>query len=410
MMRKTLAAVALVWALLTAVPAAALGTQRLLTGYSVSSWAEWNGTPLGAILAIAQDRDGYLWLGGSSGLLRFDGVRFATMETLGLALPGSSVQALLVSPRDGALWVGFAGDGVRVIRNGRVGVSDGARPRSTRACSTSPRMPPAASGRAPTAACSVTGRAPEKTPEERKSTEEGAPETAGGTREERREQRREEHWEEVPLAGETRGEQVFRVQVGRTGHPQGRHPNRHAGEKQPRRLRARRLLEPRRARLQRGRDGRLWVTDPVGGIPSGRRGPPRPARPGRSRLPPLPRFARQPVGRHRGHGLWRVRGVPRAGMPIIEIGTEESGLLSNGIWCVVEDRESNIWVGTDRGLHRLSPHRLTPLAEYGLVRSVEAAAEGGVWVGTATGLIRLAGAPVSVAERVASLGGSDTRP
>ena len=36
-MRKTLAAAALVWAFLAAVPAAALGTQRLFTGYSVSS-------------------------------------------------------------------------------------------------------------------------------------------------------------------------------------------------------------------------------------------------------------------------------------------------------------------------------------------------------------------------------------
>ena len=119
-MRKTAAALALACALLAAEPAAALGAERLLTGYTVSSWAEWNGTPLGAIFAIAQEPDGYLWLGGSSGLLRFDGVRFSTMEALGLALPGSAVQALHVSPRDGALWIGFAGDGVRIIRNGRV--------------------------------------------------------------------------------------------------------------------------------------------------------------------------------------------------------------------------------------------------------------------------------------------------
>jgi signal transduction histidine kinase/ligand-binding sensor domain-containing protein len=157
--------------------------------------------------------------------------------------------------------------------------------------------------------------------------------------------------------------------------------------------------------------GRLWVTDPVGGF--------RPA----DRQADAARKARLGlegrgfhlfhdsrgnlwVGTH-GHGLWRVRDVERASAPVIEIGTEESGLLSNGVWCVIEDREGNIWVGTNRGLHRLTPHRITPLADYGLVRSVEAAAEGGVWVGTATGLIRLAGSPVAVAEHVAPLGGSD---
>jgi len=113
-MRRIAAAVGLMCAFLIAEPAAVLGAERLLTGYSVSSWAEWNGTPLGAIFAIAQEPDGYLWVGGSSGLLRFDGVRFSTMDALGLALPGSAVQALLVSPRDGALWIGFAGDGIRI--------------------------------------------------------------------------------------------------------------------------------------------------------------------------------------------------------------------------------------------------------------------------------------------------------
>src|SRR6266481_7770835 len=40
-----------------------------------TAWGEKEGAP-GGILALAQTQDGYLWLGTSSGLYRFDGVSF----------------------------------------------------------------------------------------------------------------------------------------------------------------------------------------------------------------------------------------------------------------------------------------------------------------------------------------------
>jgi signal transduction histidine kinase len=66
-------------------------------------------------------------------------------------------------------------------------------------------------------------------------------------------------------------------------------------------------------------------------------------------------------------------------------------LISNGIWEIAEDRDGNIWVGTNRGLHRLTPHTMTPLLEHGLVRAVAAAPDGGVWLGTPGGVMRLGG-------------------
>jgi len=40
------------------------------------------------VSAIAQDADGFLWLGTDDGLIRFDGVRFVAWEALGgSALP-----------------------------------------------------------------------------------------------------------------------------------------------------------------------------------------------------------------------------------------------------------------------------------------------------------------------------------
>lgn len=60
--------------------------------------------------ALAQDRDGLLWVGTQSGLYQFDGVRF---HRFGLeeGLPATSVSALMVGG-DGSLWVGTTMRGV----------------------------------------------------------------------------------------------------------------------------------------------------------------------------------------------------------------------------------------------------------------------------------------------------------
>ncbi len=78
-----------------------------LAGYRVSSWIETDGLPPGTIWALAQDGDGYLWIGTDSGLARFDGERFRTWDELGGApLPDGAVSALTIAA-DGSLWVGF---------------------------------------------------------------------------------------------------------------------------------------------------------------------------------------------------------------------------------------------------------------------------------------------------------------
>src|SRR5262249_6070013 len=93
---------------------------NLLSGYSLTSWNDADGRSLGAVYAIAQHQDGYLWLGTDTGLYRFDGSRFVAWDDLSdTPLPAAAVTAVDVG-RDGSLWVGFAdGAGVRRIRNGR---------------------------------------------------------------------------------------------------------------------------------------------------------------------------------------------------------------------------------------------------------------------------------------------------
>ena len=65
---------------LPAKPATAAAPTGVLTGYALTTWAESERGPFGAIAAIAQDADGYLWIGASAGLFRFDGVRFTPWD------------------------------------------------------------------------------------------------------------------------------------------------------------------------------------------------------------------------------------------------------------------------------------------------------------------------------------------
>jgi len=72
------------------------------------------------IFALAQTSDGTLWIGGGTGLTRFDGARF-------VPYPGSSeeplrsnlISALAAAP-DGGLWIGFSLGGVSFLKDGHL--------------------------------------------------------------------------------------------------------------------------------------------------------------------------------------------------------------------------------------------------------------------------------------------------
>ena len=69
--------------------------------------------------ALAQTTDGYLWVGTTDGLLRFDGISFEQYQPEVGSLLATSVSALMAVP-DGGLWVGFTRGGASFIKNGRV--------------------------------------------------------------------------------------------------------------------------------------------------------------------------------------------------------------------------------------------------------------------------------------------------
>jgi diguanylate cyclase (GGDEF)-like protein len=91
--------------LLAAPPLAALDPDKAFDDFVRDSWSVEQGLPQISALAIAQDGDGYLWVGTQAGLARFDGNRFTTYRAPAAGLPGNWVQRLL-RDRAGRLWVG----------------------------------------------------------------------------------------------------------------------------------------------------------------------------------------------------------------------------------------------------------------------------------------------------------------
>jgi ligand-binding sensor domain-containing protein len=74
--------------------------------FTIRHWTVDNGLPQNRVSAFAQTPDGYLWLGTWFGLVRFDGLRFTIFNRYNTpALINDVITALVTAP-DGALWIG----------------------------------------------------------------------------------------------------------------------------------------------------------------------------------------------------------------------------------------------------------------------------------------------------------------
>jgi hypothetical protein len=98
--------VLLITIVLTSMVALAHDPVLRTSQYAHTSWRLQDGVFNGIPTAIVQTADGYLWIGTTSGLVRFDGVRFVpwTPPPEGSAL-AKGVYSLGAS-RDGSLWIG----------------------------------------------------------------------------------------------------------------------------------------------------------------------------------------------------------------------------------------------------------------------------------------------------------------
>jgi signal transduction histidine kinase/ligand-binding sensor domain-containing protein len=359
-MRSSPAAL-VVAALLASCPRAfALNPALDISQYAHTAWLASQGS-FGVVRAITQTQDGYLWLGTELGLVRFDGVR-AVPWTFppDQRLSSNSILSLLAT-RDGSLWIGtFDGlarwqggtlthyqelAGQRILslteaRNGTVWVGS-LRPAGANLCEIRDR----------TAVC--VGRDGTFGPWVRAIYEDtdgrlwvqastGLWQWAPGPR------------KRYPLPNASTWPQTSQPLV--------------QGD-------ARSQLILIAGELRSFADGRV--------TPYAVSGVPRP-------------FAPLNLLRSRDGTLWigtLERGLVRIAHGRVSTMARRDGLSSDHVNTLFEDREGNVWVGTDRGVDRFSELAATPTSVVSSADPTTAlvARDGSVWMGTLNGLNRLHG-------------------
>jgi signal transduction histidine kinase/ligand-binding sensor domain-containing protein len=341
-------------------PAYALDPATALTEFSLRNWSESAGPFPFGVYAIAQDRDGYLWLGTRTGLIRFDGTTF-TIWKGAEPLPEDRV-SVLHAARDGSLWLGFGTvGGVARIRQGSVtnfGERDGV----------------------PAGAVNALVEGDDGSMWV--GTFSGVARFAG------------DRWERVGQAAGLPEEQVLSVHRDRSGTLRVATASgvyaRRSGESTFSRTSPRAVTD-----LVEGPPGRIWIADPRTGFR------PLAAAADDSWQPPAPddtygrallydRAGSLWVGT-RSSGVLRVRGAGTR-TAVVESLTRREGLESDEIRTLFEDRDGTLWIGTRMGLTRLSESSVRAVGsgtgEDPYVYAVTRTPDGSVWTATAAGVWR----------------------
>ena len=342
---------------------AGLDPDKALTQYGIDGWNGDQGLPHETVNAIAQTRDGYVWVGTYEGLARFDGVRFVTFGPgLTRGLEHDGIRALAVDS-EGSLWAGTNGGGISRLTGGvftHFSTRDGLPSDIVWAVRGEPRG--------------------------------GVWVGTNGGGLARFEGGRFRTW---PTADS--GEIVYALQPDGEGgvwvgtHGQGlRHLD--AEGRWHRYGAAEGLPASSITSLALAPDGTLWVGTVGHGLWSRGGGRFRPFRPGLRNVAALllDRAGSLWVGTNGG-------GVGRLADGRFEVLDTAGGLPDDAVYALFEDREGSVWVGTNGGgLARLRDGAFTTYTpREGLsddfVHSVFEDSRGVVWAGTASGLDRLEG-------------------
>src|SRR3984893_5723231 len=347
---------------LLALPASAFDSSKPLTEYTHTVWTHRDGIPSAFIYSIAQTRDGYLWLATTDGLVRFDGVRFIHWrpKTGHTALLG--VVRSLFASQDGSLWIGTAAGLVGHLRGDDLTTfSVVAQPEAiledhdgTLWVATENRVLRfrAATHEQIGAAIILPG-----------------PFLSGPLQ-----QNRGSIWFSTHNS-------VVRLDP---GDAQGR------------------LVKVAEGKFWLSEDASqtIWLTSPDGVSQAVHEGQTSAA----WMATPRGTFNVQTVLRASkgnawigtlGQGLVRPGNASRSEKKIEKF-SQSDGLSADSVWCLLEDREQNIWVGTQNGLNRFRDEKVTTLTRReGLisddVRALAAGPDGGIWASTSIGIHRIDG-------------------
>jgi ligand-binding sensor domain-containing protein len=88
------------------------------TQYGYTNWTVDDGLPQNSIRGITQTPDGYIWIATFDGLVRFDGVRFASFNRSNTKGIESNRFGDIVQGRNGELWIPTDGAGLTHFHNG----------------------------------------------------------------------------------------------------------------------------------------------------------------------------------------------------------------------------------------------------------------------------------------------------
>lgn len=98
--------------LLAVVPVRALAPDTRLSQCMHRSWNTADGLPSGGLMSLAQDSDGYMWIGTQGGIVRFDGVRFTVYDSTNTPEIHNDFIMAICPSLSGGVWIGTFGGGL----------------------------------------------------------------------------------------------------------------------------------------------------------------------------------------------------------------------------------------------------------------------------------------------------------
>ena len=343
---------------------ATAGELKPLTQLVHDKWDSSNGLPQNSVIALAQTTDGYLWFGTELGLVRFDGVHFATFGKDQLNGLASETITALLADRDGSLWVGTNGGGLAHLHSGKVSVfsSKTGLPSDSISC-----LYQDAAGTIWMGTDGAGVLSYENGHFHAYTKRDGLADNAV-----------------FALSGSASAGLWIGTHAGlsnlRHGHMQsGPTSNDHS----PMDIRS--ILVDRAGNTWVGSNGNgLWQITSRGLVPVAAAGE-------------LSRSALWSLRQDRAGAIWIGTGrgeLGRLANGKLETLSEDDGLTGSGVWSLLEDREGNLWVGeTGSGLHRFKNGAFSSLTQRnGLASKIALPvfedSTGALWVGSDEGLAR----------------------